>query len=134
MENFRTNRQLFNYLRKNNLELTDFEALLNFMTSSLNIKLPKCALKALRQKISNFTKILKSKWLSSRYDYNKFITKNKNWLDNEFSFPNEMLNLVPTSSRVPPNRSKNFADFSEQYKRKKTETLRNKSEMIDFIA
>jgi len=70
-------------------------------------------LKAFRQKISNFTKILKSKWLSSRYDFIKFITKNQNWLDNEFSFPNEMLNLVPTSSRVPPSRSKNFANFSE---------------------
>jgi len=30
-----------------------------------------------------------------------------------------MLNLVPTSSRVPPNKSKIFAEFSERYKKKK---------------
>lgn len=43
------------------------------------------------------------------------------------------MNLIPTSSRMPPNRSKNFEHFSERYKRKKTEEVRNNPKMIDFI-
>lgn len=133
MENFRTNRQLFNYLRENNLDLSDLEALTSCIISSFDIDLPKCASEALRRKILHFTKTLKSKWISSRYDYNKFITKNKNWLYNEFSYRNEILNSIPTSSQMPPNRSKNFVDFSERYKRKRTEEVRNNPEMVDFI-
>lgn len=133
MENFRTNRQLFNYLRENNLDLSDFESLTSCIISFFDIKLSKCASEALRRKIMNFTKTLKSKWISSRYDYNKFITKNKNWLDSEFSYPDEILNSIPTSSRMSSNKSKNFADFSERYKRKTTEEVRNTPEMVDFI-
>lgn len=132
MENLRSNRQRFNYLRENNLDLSDFEALIRYITSSFNIELPKCVLKALRQKVINFTKSLKSKWLSS-FTLNKFIVKHKNWLDCEFSFLIEILNLIPTSSCMPPNRSKNFADFSERLKRKRTEEIRNNPEMLDFI-
>lgn len=75
MENFRTNRDLFNYLRENNFDISDFEALTNYIISSFNFELPNCTSEALKQRISNFTKTLKSRWLSSRYDHDKFIKK-----------------------------------------------------------
>lgn len=97
------------------------------------------ASKALKYKVSNFLKHLKSRWRTSKYDFKTFCTMNKTWLNNTFIFPKEVINSIScpsshtSSNTTPLNTSKAFENLSERHKRKKTQEVRNDPKMLDFI-
>lgn len=141
MENFKTNRDIFIFIRNNHLDMSDCNMVTDLITSTLNIEISTSASKALQNKISTFLTHLKSRWIASRYDYTKFCKSNEKWLNSSFLFPTEVTNLIPYSSNshmpstshIPPERSKSFENLSERYKRKKTQEVRNNPDMLDFI-
>lgn len=133
MTNFKTNGDLFTFLRESNLDFSDYKNLTRLITDNLKIHLPRTAFEELQYKVSNFTKHLKSRWIHNNRDNAKFIKANKAWLNKEFKIPDSVLNLIPSSSHVLPNTSKSFGELSERHKRRRTQEIRNNPEMINFI-
>lgn len=135
MENFKTNGDIFIFIRNNHLDRSDCNVVTDSITATLNIEISTSASKALQNKISTFLTHLKSRWIASRCDYTKFCKSNEKWLNSSFLFPTEVTNLIPYSSNshIPPKRSKSFENLSERYKRKKTQEIRNNPDMLDFI-
>lgn len=132
MKNFK-NGDLFALLRENNLDISDYKNLTRLITDNLKIHLSRTAFEELQNKVSNFTKHLKSKWIQNNRDNAKFIKTNKPWLNKEFELPDSVLNLIPSSSSVLPNTSKSFVELDDRQKRRKTQEIRNNPEMINFI-
>lgn len=140
MEVFKTNGDIFTLFRNNNLDMSNCNALTDLITTSLNVELSTSAAKALKYKISNFFKHLKSRWIASKYNYKTFCTMNSEWLNKTFIWPQEVIDSVSylssshtSSNTITPNTSKAFENLSERHKRKKTQEMRNNPQMLDFI-
>lgn len=133
MEKLKTNGDLYNFLRENNLDISDYKNLTRLVADNLKICLPQTTFEELQYKIANFTKHLKSRWIRSSYNNTIFIRANKVWLDTKFEIPYSVLNLIPSSSYILPNTSKSFVELGERHKRRKTQEIRNNPEMIDFV-
>lgn len=75
---------------------------------------------------------MKKKWKESSYSEQKFLNKNKNWLNNELewceSLPLSTENVAVSASASTSGSTgrpmKNFNDLSDRAKRKRTENLR----------
>lgn len=77
MEKFKTNGDLFTFLRENNLDIsncTNWKTRL--IADNLKIHLPQNAFKELQYKISIFMKHLKSRWVRYNYNNARFIEGN----------------------------------------------------------
>jgi len=63
MNNFKTNGDLFIFLQKSNLDISNHNTLTRLITDNLKIHLLRTSFEELQHKISKFTKYLKSKWI-----------------------------------------------------------------------
>lgn len=76
---------------------------------------------------------MKSRWIHNNRDNARFIKNNKTWLSKEFEIPDSISKLITSLSHSLPNTSKSFEELSESHKRRKTQEIRNNSEMINYI-
>lgn len=57
MTNFKTNGDLFTFLRESNLDFSDYKNLTRLITDNLKIHLPRTAFEELQYKVSNLRNI-----------------------------------------------------------------------------
>ena len=139
MERFKKNGDLFCFIRENNLKITNCADIMYKMIISQFQIVERMDNVSLQMKLKTFCKHLKSRWTASNYDFNKFVRSNNDWLNSDILLLDESKDLPETqktmaTSTVEKRSGKDFELLSDRQKRRRTEHIRNTSEMADFIA
>jgi hypothetical protein len=111
--------QLFDIMKCSDGNINEKFIYLENQLATMN-RCPEEKITSLRLSLTAFKTIFKKKWIEASYKSDRFLEKNKVWLDGSEKVPT----WVPDAEAKPGRPTKEFHDLSDRSKRRKTQELR----------